>query len=109
MTQFASRNTPILDTPGFSTAALPITTELLSALVAIPDNANAATIQGSGKALFGYRMDGSRGESAADTLTADTIYLSNRGEIAAFVVVAKGGATTIVVQFFTGRSGWAYR
>lgn len=105
MNQFASRNTPVVGAPGFESTALPATTELLSALVAVPNEANAATLQGEGNASFGYRLDGAEGEAAADTLTANQVYLSNREEIAACCVVANGGATNLVVQWYTGRAG----
>ncbi len=109
MSQFDSRNTPVLGSPGAEVTALPGTTELLSTLVTVPASANAALVQGVGDLKFAFRLDGTEGEVSSDCLTATTHYLSNREMIANMVVCANGGATDIVVQWYTGRNGPAYR
>ena len=105
MSQFASRNTPILSPDGFQEAALPGTTELVTDLVNVPPEANAARIQGLGRASIGYRQDATVGAGAAQALTANEVYLSNRQQISQCVVVANGGAASFTIQFYTGRTG----
>lgn len=109
MSEFDSRNTPVVGSPGAEVAELPGTTELLSSLVTVPATANAALVQGVGDLKFAFRLDGTEGESSNECLSATTHYLSNREIIANMVVCANGGATDIVVQWYTGRTGPAYR
>lgn len=106
---FASRNTPLGPSLGFQIVALPATTELLTGLITLPHGCNACWLQGQGDTSFGFRIDGSEGKAASDTQSANTLPLSNRNEIDALVVCANGGAAELVVQFFTGRVGPAYR
>jgi hypothetical protein len=98
-----TRNTPIVEPDGFATAPLAGSTELLSNVVTIPRNANAAWVEGAALGTFGYRLDGAEGET--DVLTANRVYLSNRQQLNDCVVCSTGGAATIVVQFVTGRTG----
>lgn len=109
MSLFDSRNTPITGAPGFAQAALPATTQLLSDLVAIPDNANAAVVQGLNRTTFGYRLDAEVGESASATISTETLQLTNREMIMRCVVANNGGGSDLVVQFSTGRTGPAFR
>lgn len=106
---FSSRNTPQGTSLGFQTVVLPGTTDLLTNLITLPLNCNACWLQGEGNTSFGFRIDGSVGELATDTQSAVTLPLSNRNEIDALVVCSNGGAANLVVQFFTGRVGPAYR
>lgn len=109
MSQFDSRNTPV---PGEMTgeATLPPTTQLLVNIMAIPPTANAALIQGVGNLPFAFRLDGAEGASASQCLQATEYYASNRAMLEGLNVASvSGGAGDIVVQFYTGRTGPAFR
>jgi hypothetical protein len=105
MSQFATRNTPIAGPLGCQEASLPGTTTLLSTLVSIPPGANAATVQGVGGGTYAYRLDGSEGEAATDCLSTSTLPMANREQITGAVLCSSGDATSVVVQFYTGRTG----
>jgi hypothetical protein len=109
MSQFDSRNTPV---PGELTgeAGLGGSTVLLSNLLTIPPTANAALIQGVGNLPFAFRLDGTEGAFENQCLQATEYYASNRSALEGLVVASvSGGAGDIVVQFYTGRTGPAFR
>lgn len=89
-------------------AALDGLTVPLSDLVSVPPGANSAWVQGVGDQAFGFRLDGEAGHGSSDCFLATEKYCSNRAMIDSMVVCAYD-ASDIVVQFFTGRTGPAYR
>lgn len=108
MSQFDSRDTPIV--VGGAQFGFPgVLTDLLSNLVAVPDQANSALVQGELNNTFLYRLDGTTGVGSIECLTATKVYLSNRAQIEQMVVADSGTTGALVVQFYSGRTGPAYR
>lgn len=105
MSVFSPRLDPIVAPDGTQQAALPPATLLLRDLVFVPPGANAARIQGIGRTSFAYRMDGLDGLPPTECLVANQVEARNRQQLESIVVASNGGATEVIVQFFTGSAG----
>lgn len=102
-----SRRSPIPAGGGgdMQQATLGFATELLSTLVAVPRDANAAVLSTNNQgSFFGARLDGLVGASAGECMGFPLLRLSNR-EMIDRCVLSEGGTSTVNVQFFTGRTG----
>lgn len=102
---FGSRYDPQTSADGYQSFTLTGSTQLLSALVTIPPNANSCVVQVDGGSTFAFVMDGSTAVAASACLSTVELQLVNRQQMLALALAANTSAVNGRVQFFTGRSG----
>ncbi len=104
MTGTNAMHTPITGPVGCQAITLPASPTSLVDLCTVPVGAYSAVVDGNGGS-FAFRLNGD--VAAGPMLLAQKTLLDNPASIAQCILrTSSGGSAEVVVQFYSGTSGW---